>query len=89
VRPNGKRGTTRMLACYVKMGSLRPGMSIEQVKATAPCLWTDAVFIHRNTTETSASRREQWAIYDEMSDPISLGYLYFENGSLTAIERRQ
>ena len=36
---------------------------------------------HINTTETAHGTREQWMYAD-------LGYLYFENGRLVAIQRR-
>jgi hypothetical protein len=79
-----------LVACLAKLDSLRIGMSAGEVKEIAPCLNT-TLTMKVNTTETAAHRRQQWAVYDwadRPSSPISLGYLYFEDGQLVEIQKR-
>jgi hypothetical protein len=70
-----ERGMAQIKAEYCTGGiSLRIGMSEDE--ATRAWCFPD----HVNTTQTARGTHEQW-VYSER------GYLYFDNGRLTAIQR--
>jgi hypothetical protein len=74
--------------CAAKIDKLRIGMSQKEVVTIMACL--PRYMIPINTNETAAGIREQWVLhFGDPDDPTTIfGYLYFNNGTLIAIQKR-
>ena len=79
--------------CAAKIDTLRIGMSRKEATAVVACKpnHPKMPMVQVNTDETAGSVHEQWVLhYGDPDDPINtFAYLYFDNGTLTAIQKRR